>query len=144
MFPPGLLPYRISIQVFGAHAQLCGNEAKDVPGSGLPRCQNPPRISEGVKLEREAQPVVSPAPHPDLLDVVVGRRVMAQQGGFIRGQVEQGRALARATDPSPRDVRPLRYPFIPAGAALSVRGSSSGRRGPSPRTPPNRCQQRLI
>ena len=27
--------------------------------------------------ECEAQPVVSPAPHPDLLDVVVGQRVMA-------------------------------------------------------------------
>ncbi len=28
------------------------------------------------------------APHPDLLNVVVGPRVMAQQGGFVRGQVE--------------------------------------------------------
>ena len=65
-------------------------------GNGLPRRQNPPRISKGAKLEREAQPVVSPAPHPDLLDVVVGQRVMAQQGGFVRGQVEQRRALARA------------------------------------------------
>ena len=37
---------------------------------------------------RETQPVVSPAPHPDMLDVVVGQCVMAQQGGLVRGQVE--------------------------------------------------------
>ena len=48
---------------------------------------------------------------------------MAQQGGFVRGQVEQGRALARASDASSQHVPSLRYPFIPAGAALSVRGS---------------------
>ena len=78
VFPPGLLPHRIAIEVFGAPAKLCGNEAKDVPGNGLPRHQKPPRISKGAKLEREAQPVVPPAPHPDLLDVVVGQRVMAQ------------------------------------------------------------------
>ena len=53
-----------------------------------------------------------------------GQRVMAQQGGFVRGQIEQGRALARAPDASSRHVPSLRYPFIPAGAALSVRGSS--------------------
>ena len=123
MFPPGLLPHRIAIQVFGVHAQLCGNEAKGVQGNTLPRRQKSPRISKGAKLEREAQPVVSPAPHPDLLDVVVGQRVMAQQGGFVRGQVEQRRALARAPDASSRHVPSLRYPFIPAGMALSVRGT---------------------
>ena len=88
MFPPCFLPYRISIQVFGAHAQLCGHEAKDVQGNALSHSQNSPRISKSAKLEREAQPVVSSAPHPDILDVIVGQRVMAQQGGFVRGQVE--------------------------------------------------------
>ena len=149
VFPPGLLPHRIATWVFGAHAQLCGNEAKDVQGNGLTHRQNQPRISKGAKLEREAQPVVSSTPYPDMLDVVVGRRVMAQQGGFIGGQVEQGRALACAPDASSRHVPSLRYPFIPAGlipagTALSVRGSSSGRRSPSPQPPPNRSQERLI
>ena len=138
MFPPCLLPHRIAIEVFGAHAELCGNEAKDVQGNGLPHRQQPSGISKGAKLEREAQPVVSPAPHPDLLDVVVGQRVMAQQGGFVRGQVEQRRALTRAPDASSRHVPSLRYPFIQAGAALSVMGSSSGRRSLSSRPPPNR------
>ena len=114
MFPPCLLPHRIAIEIFGAHTELCGNEAKDVRGNGLPHYQKPPRISKDTKLEREAQPVVSPAPHPDMFDVVVGQRVMAQQGGFVRGQVEQGRALARAPDASPRHIPTLRYPFIPA------------------------------
>ena len=50
---------------------------------------HPRSESKGAKLEREAQPVVSPAPHPDLLDVVVGQRVMAQQGGFVRGQANR-------------------------------------------------------
>ena len=108
------------------------NKAKDVQENGLPRRQQPPWISKGAKLEREAQPVVPPAPHPDLLDVVVGQRVMAQQGGFVRGQVEPRRALARAPDASSRHAPSLRYPFIPAGAALSVRGSSSGRGSRSP------------
>ena len=48
--------------------------------------------------EREAQPVVSPAPHPDMLDVVVGQCVMAQRGGFVRGQVEQALADVRKGD----------------------------------------------
>ena len=126
------------------HAELGGNEAKDVQGNGLPHHQKPPRISKGAKLESEAQPVVSPAPHPDMLDVVIGQRVMAQQDGFVRGQVEQFRALARAPDASSRHVPALRYPFIPAGAALSVRGSSSGRRSRPPQPPPNRWQERLI
>ena len=95
---------------------------KDVQGNGLPRHQNTPRISKGVNLEREAQPVVSPTLHPDLLDVAVGQCVMAQQGGFVRGQVELGRTLVRAPDASSRHVLPLRYPFIPTGATLSVRG----------------------
>ena len=34
--------------------------------------------------------------------------------------------------------------FIPAGAALSVRGSSSGQGSRSPRPPLNRSQERLI
>ena len=118
----------------GAHAELCGNEAKDVQGNGLPRHQNTPRISKGVNLEREAQPVVSPTSHPDLLDVAVGQCVMAQQGGFVRGQVELGRTLVRAPDASSRHVLPLRYPFIPTGATLSVRGRPAdgavGRRDP--------------
>ena len=119
MSPPAPHGHR----VFGAHAELRGNEAKDVQGNGLPRRRKPTRISKGAKLEGEAQPVVSLAPHADMLDVVVGQRVMAQQGGFVRGQVEQGRALACAPDASSRHVPPPRYPFIPAGAALSVRGS---------------------
>ena len=131
-------------RVFGAHAELRGNEAKDVQGNGLPRRQKPTRISKGAKLEGEAQPVVSLAPHADMLDVVVGQRVMAQQGGFVRGQVEQGRALARAPDASSRHVPSLRYPFIPAGAALSERGTSSGRLSRSPRPTPNKGQERLI
>ena len=60
------------------------------------------------------------------------------------GAVEPGRALARATDAPPRYVPSLRYPFTPAGAALSVRGTSSGRPSPSSRPPPNPSQQLLI
>ena len=144
MFPPGLLPHRIAVEVFGVHAQLCGNEVKDFQGNGFPHRQNTPRISKGAELERETQPVVSAASQTYMLDVVVGQRVMAQQGGFVGGQVEQDRALACAPDASSRHVPPLRYPFIPAGAALSVRGASSGRPSPSLRPPPNRSQVRLI
>ena len=58
VFPPGLFPHRIAIEVFGPHAELSGNEAEDVQGNDLPRHQQPPRISKGAELEREAQPVV--------------------------------------------------------------------------------------
>ena len=115
MFPPRLLPYRIAIHVLGAHVQLCGNETKDVQGNDLPHRQKPARISEGAELEREAQPVVSPAPHPDMLDVVVGQRVMAQKGGFISGQVQQGAALARAPDASSRHTPSLRIRLFQQG-----------------------------
>ena len=144
MFPPGLLPHRIAIQVFGAHSQLSGDEAKDIQRNALPHRQEPSGISKGAKLKREAQPVVSPAPRPDLLDVVVGQRIMAQQGGFVRGQVEQDGALARAPDAPSRHVSSLRYPFTPACAALSVRGTSSVRPSPSPRAPSDRHQEHLI
>ena len=60
---------------------------------------------------------------------------MAQQGGFVRRQVEPGRTLVHAPDASSRHLPSLRYPFIPACAAMSVRGSSSGRRSRSPPTP---------
>ena len=71
-------------------------------------------LSFAHALEQEAQPAMSPAPHPDMLDVVFGQCVMAQQCGFVSGQVEQGRALARAPDASSRRVPLLRHPFIPA------------------------------
>ena len=68
---PGLLLHRIAIEVFGAHAELCGNEAMDVQGNDLPRRRKPPRISKGANLEREARPIAPPALYPDMLDVVV-------------------------------------------------------------------------
>ena len=65
---------------------------------------------------------MSPAPHPDLLDVVVGQRVVAQQGGFVRVQVEPGRALARrsrcfvsACSTSPLSVHPGRRGAVRKG-----------------------------
>ena len=62
--------------------------------------------------ECEAQPVVSPAPHPDMLDVVVGQPVMTQHGGLVRGQVEQGRALPCAPDASSPYTSPLTATLI--------------------------------
>ena len=144
MFPPGLLPHRIAIEVFGAHAELCGNEAKDVQGNGLPHRQNPTRISKGAKLEHEAQPVVSPAPHPNMLDVVVGQRVMAQQGGFIRGQIKQAGPLARAPDASSRHVPPLRYSVHTGRRGVVRKGIVQRTASLSPRPTPDRDHERLI
>ena len=71
-----------------------------------------------------------------------GHAVVLALAGAV---VEQGPTLARAPeDASSRQVPSLRYPFIPAGAALSVRGSSNGQGSRSPRPPPDRSQQRLI
>ena len=70
---------------------------------------------------------------------------MGQEFGLDRqASVFPRRTLACAPDASSRHVPPLRYPFVPAGAALSVRGSSSGRGSRSYRPPPDRSQQRLI
>ncbi len=70
----------------------------------------------------------------------------AQVRPSLHERVDSGRGQDRTLrGKAPvRHVPPLRYPFIPAGATLSVRGSSSGRRSRSPRPPPNRSQQRLI
>ena len=54
----------------------------------------PKNESKGTKLERESQPVMPP--RPDMFDVV-GQRVMAQQSGFVRGQVGQGGAVRKGT-----------------------------------------------
>ena len=54
--PPGLLPYRIAIVVFGAHAQPCGDEMirKDAPGNDFPHRQKPAPLSAGTKPERRS------------------------------------------------------------------------------------------
>ena len=66
------------------------------------------------------------------------------EGGHLRVDSGRGQDRTLRGKAPVRHVPPLRYPFIPAGAALSVRGSSSGRRSRSPRPPPNRNQERLI
>ena len=72
--------------------------------------------------ECEAQPVVSPAPHPDMLDIVVGQRVMAQQGGSVRGQVEQrarSRCFVSACSTSPIFVHTGMHGAVREGNRLS-------------------------
>ena len=75
-----------------------------------------------------------------------GQFVLARIGRELSQQLARGKGAASQGGSNPEDVwpAPLRYSFIPAGAALSVRGSSSGRRSPSPPPPRNRYQERLI
>ena len=75
-----------------------------------------------------------------------GQFGLARIGRELSQQLARRKGAAGQGGSNPQDVwpAPLRYPFIPAGAALSVRGSSSGRRSRSPRPPPNRGQERLI
>ena len=75
-----------------------------------------------------------------------GQFVLARIGRELSQQLARRKGTAGQGGSNPQDVwpAPLRYPFIPAGAALSVRGSSSGRHSRSPRPPPNRNQERLI
>ena len=56
-----------------------------------------------------------------------GEQVESSHAGVlaIAGAVEPGRALARALDAPSRRVSSLRYPFTPAGVALSVKGTFS-------------------
>ena len=79
-------------------------------------------ISKGAKLEREAQPVVSPAPHPDMLDVVVGQRVMAQQrrlrpwaGRTAPRADARSRCFVSACSTSPLSVHPGRRGAVRKG-----------------------------
>ena len=75
-----------------------------------------------------------------------GQFVLARIGRELSQQLARRKGATGQGGSNPQDVwpAPLRYPFIPAGAALSVRGSPSGRRSRSPRPPPNRGQERLI
>ena len=75
-----------------------------------------------------------------------GQFVLARLGRELSQQLAGRKDVTGQGGSNPQDVwpAPLRYPFIPAGAALSVRGSSSGRRSLSSRPPPNRNQERLI
>ena len=75
-----------------------------------------------------------------------GQFVLARIGRELSQQLARRQGATGRGGSNPQDVRPapLRYPFIPAGMALSVRGSPSGRRSPSPRRPPDRHQERLI
>ena len=72
--------------------------------------------------------------------------VLARIGRELSQQLARRKGTAGQGGSNPQDVwpAPLRYSFIPAGAALSVRGSYSGRRCRSPRPPPDRSQERLI
>ena len=98
--------------------------------------------SKGAKLQREAQTVVSPAPHTYMLDVVIAQSVMAQQGGLVGGQVEQGRALARSRCfVSACSISTL---SIHSGRLSVVRMRAAQRTAqPVARPPPNPSQQRL-
>ena len=75
-----------------------------------------------------------------------GQFVLARIGRELSQQLARRKNATGQSGSNPQDVwpAPLRYPFIPAGAAVSVRGTSSGRRNRSPRPPSNRSQQRLI
>ena len=86
VFPACFLPYRIAIQVFDSHASCAAMKQRTFWGMATPFRRSSPRVSEGAELEREAQPVVCPAAQPDLLDAVVGQRVIARQRGFVRGK----------------------------------------------------------
>ena len=67
--------------------------------------------------------MLADAPHPDLLDVVVGPRVMAQQGGFVHRQVNPW-----ASPTAPRaDARSRCFVSACSISPLSVH---PGRRGP--------------
>ena len=90
--------------------------------------------SKGAKLERESQPVMPS--RPDILDVVE-QRVMAQQGGLIRGQVEQGGTVRKgnrlshtqpapfplASDPAPTGIDPRQQLNIPQDPLLRRRSA---------------------
>ena len=97
-----------------------------------------------------------PDDHPDRIQIAFDDHHLVKNAGLILPatlalhlglpRVDSGRGQDRTLRGKAPvwHVPPLRYPFIPAGAALSVRGSSSGRRSRSPRPPPNRYQERLI
>ena len=62
-----------------------------------------------------------------------GQFVLTRIGRELSQQLARRKGVAGQGGSNPQDVwpAPLRYPFIPTGAALSVRGSSSGRRSRS-------------
>ena len=75
-----------------------------------------------------------------------GQFVLTRIGRELSQQLARRKGATGQSDSNPQDVwpAPLRYPFLPAGAALSVRGSSSGRRSRSSRPTPDRSQEHLI
>ena len=96
---------------------------------------HPRSESKGAKLERKSQPVMPP--RPDMLDVVGGQRVMAQQGGFVRGQVEQGGAVRKGiVQRTAQSVVPT--PAKPEPGASHMNGTETiAEAGPYPYTSPH-------
>ena len=60
----------------------------------LARHQQPPRISKDAKLKGKAKAVVRPAAELDVLDVIIGQGVMAQQRFMVGRQVKEHYPLA--------------------------------------------------
>lgn len=60
----------------------------------LTRADQPAGITQGAKLEREAKPIVGPAPSRDHRQIVRTERVVADQIGLALRQSEQGVELS--------------------------------------------------
>ena len=94
VFTAGLFANRIWQQVVRLQAQLGRNEPRHVFRDHFARLQQSARKAKRAELQREAQLVLRPSSLPDVLDVIVRQRVVLQQGGLVRGQVEKAGALA--------------------------------------------------
>ena len=93
MFPACFLPYRIPIQVFDVHAKLCGNEAKDALGNGLPP---PPEFAPDTGRRRAGSRSPAGCVHRAATGSARCRRRTACNGAAARLRPWEGRTAPRA------------------------------------------------
>ena len=92
---PGLAPCGVLEQGIPRDSELGTHELQHFLRNDLSGLQKAPRPAESAELECESKLVFRAPPGANMFDVVIRQRVVLQQGCLVRGQVENGSALAR-------------------------------------------------
>ena len=93
MLVAGLEPGGIGDQGLGGGAELVGDEMQSRLRNDLARSQQPTRIAQRTKLQREAELVVVASAPADDGEIVVAEGPVLDQVGFGHGQRKQALEL---------------------------------------------------
>lgn len=78
MIAPDLFAQRVMRKILRLHAELCGDELAH-QGNDFPWHQQAARVAEGAQLQGEPEPVRRFPPRSNMLDIIIGKRVVLKE-----------------------------------------------------------------